>query len=225
MLLHENEILLGVKDHIELLISQLDAAGSFTGNVGMILVRESGHGSWASELRGMLRQAEDFVDDFVIRAYEQTEKDRKDSISEFGKELQNINSRISKILNRRPPFETPMMLQEIQQFLRSTFVYDEEKETDLVSCMLNYINLPYDLKNSLCFLGRYGERIDGLVRVLVAAGLVQEKPGELMEDKAQENIDKLISLGMIEELKDRWDHFKVPIFLRTQLQFCSSFPI
>ena len=214
MLLHENEILLGVKDQIELLISQLDAAGTFTGDLGMILGRESGHGSWASELRGMLRQAEDFVDDFVIRAYGQTEKDRKDPIAEFGKELQNINSRISEILNRRPPVETPMMLEEIQQFLRSTFVYDEEKETDLFSCMLNYINLPYDLKLSLLFsrvfLGRYGEKIDGLVRVLVAAGLVQEKPGELMEDKAQENIDKLISLGMIEDPEDHWDHFKVP---------------
>ena len=213
MLLHENEILLGVKDQIELLIRQLDAAGTFTGDLGMILGRESGHGSWASELRGMLRQAEDFVDDFLIRAYGQTEKDRKDSIAEFGKELQNINSRISEILNRRPPVETPMMLEEIQQFLRSTFVYDEEKETDLFSCMLNYINLLYDLKLSLLFcrvfLGRYGEKIDGLVRVLVAAGLVQEKPGELMEDKAQENIDKLIILGMI-ELEDRWDHFKVP---------------
>ena len=69
--------------------------------------------------------------------------------------------------------------------VRSNLVYDEEKETDLVSCMLNYINPPYDLKPPLlfwvAFLGRYGERIDGLVRVrvLVAAGLVQQKLGEL----------------------------------------------
>ena len=50
----------------------------------------------------MLRQAEDFVDDFIIRAYGQTEKDRKDSIAEFGEELQNINSRVLEILNIRP---------------------------------------------------------------------------------------------------------------------------
>ena len=106
------------------------------------------------------------------------------------------------------------MLEEIQLFLRLNFVYYEEKEIDLISCMLNYINLPYDLKLSLLFcrvfLGRYGGSRDGVVRVLVAAGLVQEKPRELMEDKAHENIDKLISLGMIEELEDHWDHFKVP---------------
>ena len=45
MLLQENEILLGVKDQIELLICQLDAVGSFTEDLGMILRRESGHGS------------------------------------------------------------------------------------------------------------------------------------------------------------------------------------
>ena len=214
LLLQENEILSGVKDQIGSLISQLDSVGSFTGDVGRILGRESCHGSWASELRGMLRQAEGFVDDFIIRAYGQTKKDRKDSIAEFGKELQNINSRVSEILNRRPRVETPPMLEEIQLFLRSNFVYDEEKKTDLVSCMLNYIHLPYDLKLSLLFcrvfLGRYGGSKDGVVRVLVAAGLVQEKPGELMDDKAHENIDKLISLRMIEEVKNDWDHFKVP---------------
>ena len=42
MVLQENEILLGVKDQI---ISQLDAVGSFTEDLGMILGRESGHGS------------------------------------------------------------------------------------------------------------------------------------------------------------------------------------
>ena len=33
------------------------------------------------------------------------------------------------------------MLKEIQRFLRSKFVFDEDKETALASCMLNYINL------------------------------------------------------------------------------------
>ena len=69
--------------------------------------------------------------------------------------------------------------------------------------MLNYINLPYDLKLSLlfycAFLGRYGRTKGALVQVLVAAGFIQEKP-ELMEEKAQENIEKLINLGMLEEM-------------------------
>ena len=48
-----------------------------------------------------------------------------------------------------------------------------------------------------------------LVRVLVAAGLTQEKSGELMEDKAQENIERLVDLGMLEEVS-AWDCFSVP---------------
>ncbi|RVW33964.1 hypothetical protein CK203_100749 [Vitis vinifera] len=173
MLLQENEILLGVKDQIESLINKLDAVGSFTGDVDRILGRESYHLTWASELRGMLCEAEDFVDDFVIKVYGQTEKDREDSIAKFGNELQNINSRVSEILNRRPRLEASLMLEEIHRFVRSNFVFDEDKETALASCMLNCINLPYDLKLSLlfycAFLGRYGRTKGALVRVLVAA--------------------------------------------------------
>ena len=129
MLLQENEILLGVKDQIESLISKLDAVGSFTGDADRILGRESCHQSWASELRGMLCEAEDFVDGFIIKVYGQTEKDREDSIAEFRNELQNTNSRVSEILNRRPRLAASLMLEEIQRFLRSKFVFDEDKET------------------------------------------------------------------------------------------------
>ena len=162
----------------------------------------------------MLCEAEDFIDDFIIKLYGQTEKDRENSIAEFGNELQNINSRVSEILNRRPRLEASLMLEEIQRFLRSNFVFDKDKETALASCMLNYINLPYDLKLSLLFCcafpGYYQKTKGALVRVLVAAGLIQEKPGELMEDKAQENIEKLINQGMLEEDQTEWDCLRVP---------------
>ena len=179
-----------------------------------ILGRESCHLTWATELRGMLCEVEDFVDDFIIKVYGQTKKDREDSIAKFRNELQNINSRFSEILNKRPRLATSLMLEEIQRFLRSKFVFNEDKETTLVSCMLNYINRPYDLKLSLlfycAFLGRYGQTKGTLVRVLVAAGLIQEKLGELMEDKAQENIERLVDLGMLEENQTEWDCFEVP---------------
>ena len=97
MLLQENEILLGVKDQIESLINKLDAVGSFTGDVDRILGRDSYHPTWASELRGMLCEAQDFVDDFIIKVYGQTEKDREDSIAEFRNELQNINSSLRNL--------------------------------------------------------------------------------------------------------------------------------
>ena len=45
---------------------------------------------------------------------------------------------------------------------------------------------------------------------MVVAGLIQEKPGELMEDKAQENIDRLVDLGMLTEDQTEWDCLRVP---------------
>ncbi|KAJ9683386.1 hypothetical protein PVL29_019109 [Vitis rotundifolia] len=160
--------------------------------------------TWERELRVMLHEAEDYVDNFIIKVYGQTGQDQKEWIAEFASELENINSRVSEIMNRRPRLGASPILEEIQQFLRSRFSFDEDdEETALASCMLNYINLPYDLKLSLqfcrAFPGYYRNTKDALVRVLVAAGLIQEKPGELMEDKARENIEKLIDLGMLEE--------------------------
>ncbi|XP_034706540.1 disease resistance protein RPM1-like isoform X5 [Vitis riparia] len=163
----------------------------------------------------MLHEAEDYVDNLMIKAYGQTGQDQKESIAEFGSELENINTRVSQIMNRRPQLGASPILDEIQQFLRSRFPFDEDdEETALASCMLNYINLPYDLKLSLLFCrafpGYYRKKKGALVRVLVAAGLIQDKPGELMEDKAQENIERLVDLGMLEEDQTVWDCFEVP---------------
>ena len=163
----------------------------------------------------MLHEAEDCVDNFIIKVYGQTRQDQKESIAEFGSELENINTRVSQIMNRRPQLGASPILEEIQQFLRSRFSFDEDdEETALASCMLNYINLPYDLKLSLLFCcafpGYYRTTKGELIRVLVAAGLIQEKHGELMEDKAHENIERLVDLGMLEEDQTVWDCFRVP---------------
>ncbi|XP_034706537.1 disease resistance protein RPM1-like isoform X2 [Vitis riparia] len=187
-------------DEMMSLIRQLDEVTRVAGDVERIRACCQ---TWVSELRVMLHEAEDYVDDFIIKVYGQTGQDRKESIAEFGSELENINSRVSEIMNRRPRLGASPILEEIQQFLKSRFAFDEDdEETALASCMLNYINLPYDLKLSLlfCCAFRVYHRITkgALVRVLVAAGLIQEKPGELMEDKAQENIEKLMDLGMLQ---------------------------
>ncbi|RVX08792.1 Disease resistance protein RPM1 [Vitis vinifera] len=198
------------KDQMMSLIRQLDEVTRVAGDVERIRACCQ---TWVSELRVMLHEAKDYVDNFIIKVYGQTGQDQKESIAEFGSELENINTRVSQIMNRRPQPGASPVLEEIQQFLRSRFSFDEE--TALASCVLNYINLPYDLKLSLLFCcafpGYYGKTKGALVRVLVAAGLIQEKPGELMEDKAQENIEKLINQGMLEEDEYDWDCFRVPI--------------
>ncbi|KAJ9683384.1 hypothetical protein PVL29_019107 [Vitis rotundifolia] len=191
------------------LITQLDEVTRVAGDVETIRACCQ---TWVRELRVMLHEAEDYVDNFIIKVYGQTGQDQKEWIAEFASELENINSRVSEIMNRRPRIGASPILEEIQQFLRSRFSFDEE--TALASRMLNYINLPYDLKLSLLFVcafaGYYPKTKDAFVQVLVAAGLIQEKPGELMEDTAQENIERLVDLGMLEEDQTAWDRFEVP---------------
>ena len=199
-------------DQMVSLIRQLDEVTRVAGDVERIRACCQ---TWVSELRVMLHEAKDYVDNFIIKVYEQTGQDQKESIAEFGSELENINTRVSQIMNRRPQLGASPILEEIQQFLRSRFSFDEDdEETALASCMLNYINLPYDLKLSLLFCRAfphyYGKTKGALVPVLVAAGLIQEKPGELMEDKAQENIERLLDLGMLEQDDFVSDCFRVP---------------
>ena len=78
-------------------------------------------------------------------------------------------------MNRRPQLGFSPVLEDFQKLLRSKF----DGGTPLVSCMLSYMNLPYDLKLSVlfcCAFHREYRKIKAdLVRVLVAAGLVQEK--------------------------------------------------
>ena len=164
--------------------------------------------TWVSEIRGTLREADDYVDDFIIKVCGQTEQDQKESTAEFGSEIENIKSRVSEIMNRRPQLGFSPVLEDFQKLLRSKF----DEGTPLVSCMLSYMNLPYDLKLSLlfcCACWVYPKTKADLVRVLIAAGLVQEKSGELMEDKAQENLERLVDLGMLEEEVSIWDSLSV----------------
>ena len=51
---------------------------------------------WVSELRVMLHETEDCVNDFMIKVYGQTGRDRKQSIVEFRSELENVNSAPAK---------------------------------------------------------------------------------------------------------------------------------
>ena len=188
-------------------IRKLDEVTGVSGDVERIWAC---YKTWVCEIRGTLREADDYVDDFIIKVCGQAEQDQKESTAEFGSEIENIKSRVSEIMNRRPQLGFSPVLEDFQILLRSKF----DEGTPLVSCMLSYMNLPYDLKLSLLFCCAfrrvYPKTKADLVRVLVAAGLVQEKSGELMEDKAQENLERLVDLGMLEEKVSIWDSFSVP---------------
>jgi len=67
----------------------------------------------------------------------------------------------------------------------------------------NYAKLPDYLKSCLDYsaivCGRYGVQIGKLVRLLLAEGLVEDRPGDIMEDVAENVLKELIDLGMLQE--------------------------
>ena len=100
-----------------------------------------------------------------------------------------------------------------------------KKGTDspLATFELNYRNLPDYLRCCLDYICVYGERGYSmekrkLVWLLLAKGLIQPKPGDIMEDSAEKIIEELASFGMLQDVDDRscvkvaapyWGFFKV----------------
>jgi len=77
----------------------------------------------------------------------------------------------------------------------------------------NYAKLPDYLRSCLDYSSivsnRYPVEIGKLVRLLLAEGLIQDKPGDIMEDVAANVVKELIDLGMLQEV-DNGTEVKVP---------------
>ena len=90
-------------------------------------------------------------------------------------------------------------------------------ESSSVPFRLKYNSLPYYLRSCLMycciFPENYGIAKGRLIRLLVAEGLIQEKAGQIVEDVAEENINDLVSQGMLlvnDDLRDNGT--KVTVF-------------
>ena len=88
--------------------------------------------------------------------------------------------------------------------LRSSRVADITGESSFSeSFKSNYAKLPEYLKSCLDYsaivCGRDSVEIGKLVRVLLAEGLIEDRPGDIMEDVAGNVLKELIDLGMLQE--------------------------
>lgn len=98
--------------------------------------------------------------------------------------------------------------------LRSSRVADITGESSSSeSFKSNYAKLPDYLKSCLDYsaivCGRYGVEIGELVRLLLAEGLIEDRPGDIMEDVAENVLKELIDLGMLQE-EEPGTEVKVP---------------
>ncbi|KAJ9159200.1 hypothetical protein P3X46_024722 [Hevea brasiliensis] len=80
---------------------------------------------------------------------------------------------------------------------------DEGQTSSLAAAKSIYENLPHHLKSCFDYIyilsHHFGLEKGGVVRLLLAQGLIPEKPGEIMEDTAANIIQELIGLGILQE--------------------------
>ncbi|OAY50636.1 probable disease resistance RPP8-like protein 2 [Manihot esculenta] len=81
---------------------------------------------------------------------------------------------------------------------------DQGETSAFAAYKTKYENLPHHLKSCLDYIFLrsmcWHNDKDYVVRLLLAQGLIPEKPGEIMEDTAASNIKELIDLGMLHEV-------------------------
>jgi hypothetical protein len=89
------------------------------------------------------------------------------------------------------------------------------------TCKSNYAKLPDYLRSCLdyssFFSNRYPVEIGKLVRLLLAEGLIQDKPGDIMEDVAANVVKELIDLGMLQEVHDGTEVKVPPSYLQLSI--------
>ncbi|XP_042474838.1 putative disease resistance protein At1g58400 [Macadamia integrifolia] len=132
-------------------------------------------------------------------------QDGSDQKSQFSNELEKIDACLAGV---------SLPKEGIGQSCSSGDDVDVVGEESLSPFALNYRNLPSYLRSCLLYCSLFLEKIlisrGKLVRLLVAEGILQEIPGEVMEDIAEENINQLVGQGMLQvELNFRDELIKV----------------
>lgn len=97
LLLNEAETFNGIEGHVEKMISMLREIGEFCAvEVG----KSGGVFGWIRELRDLIRDAEDSIDEFIIRMDEQKGSDRSSLRNGFVNKLLEVESRFAATVNR-----------------------------------------------------------------------------------------------------------------------------
>ncbi|XP_043694770.1 putative disease resistance protein At1g58400 [Telopea speciosissima] len=202
LILQENEASpTALQDQIKKLQNRLEEIGSFPREVDKSKQEDGLVCNWESDLMETLHDANNCIDQYVTETRSQDESNQALSIVQFCSELEKIDASLAGISRRRSQLNMPPTLEakeEIEQS-SSTDGVDEEGEESLAPFALKYSNLPFYLRSCLLYCSLFPEKISRgrLVRLLVAEGILQEKPGEVMEDIAEENINELVRQGML----------------------------
>ncbi|KAJ4840645.1 hypothetical protein Tsubulata_033201 [Turnera subulata] len=218
LLLQESEIFRGFEDQMERIKTRMREIGQFIRDRGSVEA-DVAFSSWETEVRDLVHDMDDHVDEFVIKM-DQYGSDRMALKDWFRSELQKIESRLAETVYKMTEFTDSTSIEAETEHEERTdgrekeanegnLEQSEETEGSPTSSesssrhfRKNYISLPYYLKSCLMYCCIFPENYQikkgKLIRLLVAEGLVQQRAEQLLEDVAEENINELISRGMLQ---------------------------
>lgn len=199
LLLQESESLSGFEDELQQIMSILREIGSFPAESGSTEEIDAVH-SLVRELKDIINETDDSVDEFIIQMDTHIGSERKTLIDSFRAKLQKTGSRLADTVHRMRELNNSITGEKRGD---ENFHEMDEGETSASSSLkLQYTNLPYHLQ--ICFAyccifpENYWINKGRLIRLFIAEGLIQGKAGEVIEDIAQENINELINMGMLQ---------------------------
>lgn len=227
LLLRETETFAGLEDQMEMVKGTIKEIGCFYGDRGNT-EGDAAFSRWETELKNLFDDLDDHVDEFVIQMDQHQGSDRLGLIDCFRTELQKIESRLAETTHKMKELKNSSTTaggmgeksdikeqshgeEEVQTEVDSIASEAETEENEgnreqsyyLRSCLMYCCIFPEN----------YGIAKGRLIRLLVAEGLIQEKAGQIVEDVAEENINDLVSQGMLlvnDDLRDNGT--KVTVF-------------
>ncbi|XP_038684994.1 disease resistance protein RPM1-like [Tripterygium wilfordii] len=215
------ETFLGHEDQIARLTGTFKEITSFTEVVSRI-DGDAAILSWATELRDLIFDLENNIDEFMIQMDQQSVSDKRVLNDGFRAQLQNIEGRLLQNVQRMHDIKLPTANEgDKEENIINSEVMAEGNASSSFPFKSSFISLPYYLKYCLMYCCIFPENYwisrGRLIRLLLAEGLVQEKAGEVMEDVAREYIKQLVNKGMLQVKEEEGDggmKLKVPFMHR-----------
>ncbi|KAJ9708838.1 hypothetical protein PVL29_000711 [Vitis rotundifolia] len=217
LLSKETENFSGLSGQILQLKGKLDESGCFIQTLDRSKYGNESIRQWIRELRDNIYDVEDLVDQFITGANVSDESEKALLIIRCGSDLESIQVRLTQILDRKPQCDTSASSAGGGHGESSSSFVDPGDQS-LALLVSEYTSLPYYLRSCLMYCCVFpvecGLSKGTLTRIWIAEGILQAKSGEILEDVAEEYIEKLVSLGLLETELDCRIEFKVPSSLR-----------
>ncbi|PIA29328.1 hypothetical protein AQUCO_06100089v1 [Aquilegia coerulea] len=209
LVLQESLVLSGLEDQIQSLITILDVIG---GVYSIDFVTEEHYkfeSRWFCRLKNIIQNMEDCIDEFIIQMENQSGSDHQTSLIDICRnELEKLKESLVELMNRMSQHKKEKEVKIEDPDTKESSSQAGEAETDETEAPTSptpikyyHISIPYYLRSCLMYCAivpkEYGIAKGRLVRLLVAEGLILEKPGEIPEDIAEEYIKTLVGFGVL----------------------------